>query len=209
MMCSNAMKLSTRLTAPDTDQYFKREVQRQSILELYATKGTGQVSMRELASHLRVTPGAFYHHYPSKQHLLFDFIEELYENLATILSQPKPVSADPIDFVVRAHLDLYVLRPYHFKIALRDTPLLKPKHRDAVQRLSAQYHDSVWGILALKNAEQQAEPNVIAPAVIQVLMSAPEWISHELTAVQTRRELLSCMLKGAIDGLLKFHNRRV
>ncbi|MFJ7884439.1 TetR/AcrR family transcriptional regulator [Pseudomonas sp. NPDC096917] len=202
------MRIPSNSCAPDADQYIKREVQRQSILELYATRGFGQVSMRELASHLRVTPGAIYHHYPSKQHLLFDFIEELYEDLTSRLSQPEPIPADPIDFIVSAHLDLYVMRPFHFKIALRDAQLLEQEHRDDLQRLSAQYYDSVCGILGLKNAEQQAGSNIIASAIIQVLISAPEWINHELTAVKTRRELLSCMLNGAIGRLLKFHNRR-
>ncbi|MFJ7884433.1 TetR/AcrR family transcriptional regulator [Pseudomonas sp. NPDC096917] len=59
-------------------------------MELYATRGFAQVSIRELASHLRVTSGAIYQHYPSKQHLLFDYIEELYEDLTTRLSQPEP-----------------------------------------------------------------------------------------------------------------------
>ncbi|MFJ7884432.1 hypothetical protein ACIQYF_13180 [Pseudomonas sp. NPDC096917] len=95
------------------------------------------------------------------------------------------------------------MQPYHFKIALRDAQLLKPKHRDDVQRWSAQYHGSVYGILDLTNAALQAESNVIASAVIQMLLSAPEWINPELIAVQTRHELLSCMLKGAIYRQLK------
>nr|BFE97996.1 hypothetical protein GCM10020185_85320 [Pseudomonas brassicacearum subsp. brassicacearum] len=51
---------------------------RDKALELFANKGFGQVGMRELASHLGLTPGSLYHHYPSKQHLLADLIEEFF-----------------------------------------------------------------------------------------------------------------------------------
>ena len=61
------------------------EERRDKALELFAVKGFGQVSMRELASHLGLTAGSLYHHFPSKQHLLLDWIEEFYEELLATL----------------------------------------------------------------------------------------------------------------------------
>ena len=60
---------------------------RNKALELLASKGFGQVGMRELASSLGLTPGSLYHHYPSKQHLLLDLIDEFYEELLTTLGR--------------------------------------------------------------------------------------------------------------------------
>ncbi|MNM13398.1 HTH-type transcriptional repressor KstR2 [compost metagenome] len=67
---------------------------RDKVLELFASKGFGQVGMRELATCLGLSPGSLYHHYPSKQHLLLDLIEEFYEELLATLGvsrkRPRP-----------------------------------------------------------------------------------------------------------------------
>jgi hypothetical protein len=62
------------------------EERRDRAMALFAEKGFGQVSMRELAAH-GLTAGSLYHHFPSKQDLLYDLIEELYEELQATLDQ--------------------------------------------------------------------------------------------------------------------------
>ncbi|SUD70117.1 TetR family transcriptional regulator [Pseudomonas putida] len=64
------------------------EERRDRAMALFAEKGFGQVSMRELAAHLGMTAGSLYHHFPSKQDLLYDLIEELYEELQATLAWP-------------------------------------------------------------------------------------------------------------------------
>ena len=63
------------------------EERRDRAMALFAEKGFGQVSMRELAAHVGLTAGSLYHHFPSKQDLLYDLIEELYEELQATLDQ--------------------------------------------------------------------------------------------------------------------------
>ncbi len=75
------------MTCAERGGYY--EERRDKALELLAVKGFGQVSMRELASHLGLTAGSLYHHFPSKQHLLFDLIEELFEELLATLQRPR------------------------------------------------------------------------------------------------------------------------
>ncbi|WP_332821602.1 TetR/AcrR family transcriptional regulator, partial [Pseudomonas sp.] len=50
-------------------------------LELFAERGFAEVGMRELALHLGIGAGSVYHHFQSKEQLLFELIEELYEDL--------------------------------------------------------------------------------------------------------------------------------
>ena len=64
-----------------TEGYSGYETIRAQALELFVSKGFGQVSMRELARHVGLAPGSLYNHFPSKQALLFDLIEEIYEEL--------------------------------------------------------------------------------------------------------------------------------
>ena len=73
---------------------------RDKVLELFASKGFGQVGMRELATCLGLAPGSLYHHYPRKQHLLLDLIgldtvlailEAFYEGFNDSKYRPAPL----------------------------------------------------------------------------------------------------------------------
>ena len=57
------------------------ETLRGKALVLFAERGFAQVGMRELALHLGMAAGSLYHHFESKEQLLFELIEELYEEL--------------------------------------------------------------------------------------------------------------------------------
>ena len=91
------------------------EDRRDKALELFAAKGFGQVSMRELAAHVGLTAGSLYHHFPSKQHLLFDLIEELFEELLATLNPGRgKVPAGRLSAVIRAHWALHDERSLQF-----------------------------------------------------------------------------------------------
>ncbi|RMH81683.1 TetR/AcrR family transcriptional regulator, partial [Pseudomonas sp. AOB-7] len=53
------------------------ETLRGKALALFAERGFAQVGMRELALHLGMAAGSLYHHFESKEQLLFELIEEL------------------------------------------------------------------------------------------------------------------------------------
>ena len=86
------------------------EESRTKALQLFACKGFGQVSMRDLASHLGLTAGSLYHHFPSKQYLLFELLEEFYEDMGAILHdclQPGGDKAKALQRFIKARLALH------------------------------------------------------------------------------------------------------
>ena len=111
---------------------------RDKVLELFSSKGFGQVGMRELATCLGLSSGSLYHHYPSKQHLLLDLIEEFYEELlATLdrLNQKGPAKRDKLQNLIRAHLNLHREMPWHFRLAERDSGCLNDEQQARVRQL--------------------------------------------------------------------------
>ena len=118
------------------------EESRDKALELFALKGFGQVSMRELAAHLGLAAGSIYHHFPSKQHLLFDLIEELHEELLATLSLPQKrtrSSESPLCALIRAHWNLHRERPLQFRLAERDLCCLSDTQQQQILNLREQY----------------------------------------------------------------------
>ncbi|MNF75497.1 HTH-type transcriptional repressor KstR2 [compost metagenome] len=178
---------------------------RDKVLELFASKGFGQVGMRELATCLGLSPGSLYHHYPSKQHLLLDLIEEFYEELLATLErirQKAPAKRDKLNSVIRAHLNLHRDMPWHFRLVERDSGCLNDEQQQRVQQLREQYERTLLKILGIK--PRFSEQGVLAAghAIASLLNSAPSWLTPHILDEQEHDELLESLVNGAIERVL-------
>jgi AcrR family transcriptional regulator len=179
---------------------------RDKVLELFASKGFGQVGMRELATCLGLSPGSLYHHYPSKQHLLLDLIEEFYEELLAALAriqQKAPGKRDKLNNLIRAHLNLHRDMPWHFRLVERDLGCLNEEQQERVRHLREQYERTLLKMLGAKS-QQSSEQGFLATghAVASLLNSAPTWLMPYGLEVQERDELLENLVSGAIERVL-------
>ncbi len=178
---------------------------RDKALELFASKGFGQVGMRELATHLGLTPGSLYHHYPSKQHLLADLIEEFFEELLATLGRIEQLPRDKrgnLQRLIRAHLKLHREMPWHFRLVERDSGCLNVDQQQRVEHLRQQYEQR---LLLMLGAPRRLPSRVIAAAghaIATLLNSAPSWLAHQSLEQHEHDELLENLLTGAIERVL-------
>lgn len=162
---------------------------RDKALELFASKGFGQVGMRELAAYLGLTPGSLYHHYPSKQHLLLDLIEEFYEELLATLTRIERrsrTSQGSLLPLIQAHLKLHQDMPWHFRLVERDSSCLNDDQQVRVRQLQQRYEQQLMRMLcpAIRLGDQAllAAGHTIA----SLLNSAPGWLSQHPAPAGTR-----------------------
>ncbi|WP_420235513.1 TetR/AcrR family transcriptional regulator [Pseudomonas sp. ABY48] len=178
---------------------------RDKVLELFASKGFGQVGMRELASHLGLTPGSLYHHYPSKQHLLADLIEEFFEELLATLGrielQPRDKRGN-LQRLIRAHLKLHREMPWHFRLVERDRGCLNVEQQQRVQHLREQYERRLLLILGPVRRLPSQAIAAAGHAIATLLNSAPSWLAHHPLEQHEHDELLENLLAGAIERVL-------
>lgn len=179
---------------------------RDIVLELFASKGFGQVGMRELATCLGLSPGSLYHHYPSKQHLLLDLIEEFYEELLSTLGridQKGSAKRDKLPNLIRAHLNLHREMPWHFRLAERDSGCLNAEQQARVRQLREQYERTLLKMLGAPS--RLGEQCLIAAghAIANLLNSAPGWLAHHPLEDAQRDELLESLVIGAVERLLR------
>jgi len=177
---------------------------RDKALELFASKGFGQVGMRELASHLGLTPGSLYHHYPSKQHLLLDLIEEFFDELHSTLKrlQRRKLQGDCLPALIRAHLKLHRELPRHFRLVERDSGCLNPDQQVRVGQLRERYEQQLLQLLGTPPGLGAAAQRAAAHALANLLNSAPSWFNEQPLAEREREALLENLLSGAIERLL-------
>lgn len=116
----------------------KRVLQtRHLALSLFATKGYANVGMRELASALGIGCGSIYNHIESKEALLYEFIEELYEVLYVNAMRTRHCAsaAERLRAVLHMHLGLHDSMAEHFLLAEQEWRNLDPAHQQqALQR---------------------------------------------------------------------------
>ena len=178
---------------------------RDKVLELFASKGFGQVGMRELATCLGLSPGSLYHHYPSKQHLLLDLIEEFYEELLATLGRIKqkaPGKRDRLNSLIRAHLNLHRDMPWHFRLVERDSDCLNDEQQARVRHLREQYERQLMVILGARSRFSESGLLAAGHAIAALLNSAPSWLASHALEEGEHTELLENMVGGAIERLL-------
>ncbi|MCU7247460.1 TetR/AcrR family transcriptional regulator [Pseudomonas koreensis] len=178
---------------------------RDKVLELFASKGFGQVGMRELATCLGLAPGSLYHHYPSKQHLLLDLIEEFYEELLATLErieQTPPTQRGRLNQLICAHLNLHQEMPWHFRLAERDSGCLNEDQHEQVRQLRTQYERKLLMMLGARPLLSEQALLAAGHAVASLLNSAPSWLRHYSLDERERDTLMVSMVSGAIERLL-------
>ncbi|MDD0974131.1 TetR/AcrR family transcriptional regulator [Pseudomonas fontis] len=180
------------------------EERRDKALELFANKGFGQVSMRELASHLGLTAGSLYHHFPSKQHLLFDLIEELFEELLATLNPPARArgATQVLATVIRAHWTLHAERPLQFRLAERDVCCLSDEQQARIAALRRDYETRLLNLIAPRAALPAASLEATGHVIATLLNSLPGWLQQSPLPEAQRLALMENMLLGAIERTL-------
>ena len=176
------------------------EERRDKALELFALKGFGQVSMRELAAHVGLTAGSLYHHFPSKQHLLFDLIEELYEELLATLHPVGRGKAVRLSAVIRAHWELHGERPLQFRLAERDLCCLSDEQQAQIAGMRREYERRLLVLIAPSTRLDGVALEAAAQVVASMLNSLPGWLQNSAAPQAQRLALMESMLLGAIEG---------
>ncbi|WP_060481252.1 TetR/AcrR family transcriptional regulator [Pseudomonas sp. NBRC 111119] len=175
------------------------EERRDRAMALFAEKGFGQVSMRELAAHIGLSAGSLYHHFPSKQDLLFDLIEELYEELHATLGQSRQAmarGASALSCLVAAHWQLHAERPLQFRLAERDLCCLNEAQQAQLAALRSRYQAELLRLIA-PQARLHKEALL---ATAQVLATLLNQLPGMLQALP-EREGLALMERIVLGGL--------
>ncbi|MCY1424375.1 Bacterial regulatory protein, tetR family [compost metagenome] len=121
---------------------------RHKALELFARCGFSRVSMRDLATCLGINAGSIYNHIDSKEALLFELIEELYEQLlhgAGLVNRRKSAPAVRLHALLESHLLLRDRMAAHFRLAEYDLHCLSNEQRASILALRRRYEEHLVG----------------------------------------------------------------
>ncbi|WXL25970.1 TetR/AcrR family transcriptional regulator [Ectopseudomonas mendocina] len=180
------------------------EHNRKVALQLFASQGFAQVSLRKLATHMGMSTAALYSHCSSKEELLFDALEEHYENILTIVSRPLRNNGLPrqrLQQISRAIAELYQHGPWLFQLANRERHCLGQAHRQQIEQLR-----QLIGLhMQQLYAKLLDEPKRCSPAIgqlaLNLLEQLPLWLSEANVNAEQQLQLIEHLIQGFFSRL--------
>lgn len=172
-------------------------------LELFATRGFAEVGIRELAAHLGFSPGSVYHYIESKEALLYELIEHLYETLLENTLARRGCADTPLirlRTLVLAHIALHGEYGSYFLVAEREQRCLGTTYRKRVECLRVAYENHIEGLMAqIKGVRPDAPLKALSCSVVSMLNLLPEWLSSAKCTAETLAIAFD-MAMGAIEA---------
>jgi len=148
--------------------------------ELFAKRSFGQVSMRELATHLGIQAGSLYHHFESKESLLFELIEALYHRLlknAQYQSSRYGTPQAKLKALVQAHIALHEQLGAYFEVTEHELRNLCHEYQQRIHCLRHGYEQHFLDLLA----ETRLQTPLLRAAVqsmVSILNNLPAWLEQ-------------------------------
>jgi AcrR family transcriptional regulator len=170
---------------------------------LFAERGFDSVGLRELAAHLGIKAGSLYNHIESKEALLFELIESLYEDLLDVVTRPerRPVSQQVrLDRLIDGHVQLYREKADYFRVAQHAKTCLSARHQETIAQLRNDYERHLMTVLNGLGLPPRSLALVTTRSVAALLHHLPHWLGDVDIASEGYRQLLGRMILGAVTA---------
>jgi len=180
---------------------------RRKAVELFARHGFSRVSMRDLATYLGIKAGSIYNHIDNKETLLFELIEELYEELlegASLVIRRKTAPSVRLQGLLEAHLRLHERMAAHFRLAEYDLHCLSCEQQASILTLRRRYEEHLLETIEqLTGKPPSVTRRATVRSIVSLLNQLPAWVGETQTGIGARRKLLHDMVMSSLQGALR------
>jgi AcrR family transcriptional regulator len=172
---SNSLRVTTSREGNDRGAF---DGHRHTALKLFAQHGFRQISMRDLALHIGLKPGSIYYYIESKEQLLFEFIEEIYDflNVPGFLTY-NVYALSPVERLqkfIEYHVHIYSSMPLHFQLLQREKVNLTDVYGDALRAHADKYEAYTLTLIdPLIDGQFKSCATQKAGDIVQLLNSVP------------------------------------
>lgn len=148
---------------------------------LFTTKGYEAASMRDLAAAVDIRPSSLYHHFPSKQHILFAICSTFQRdfNLEVV---PELRAERPADLAIRAaikrHVEFSNRRWPDVLVNMRERRSLPAEQQASINVLRRQYRDAIAAVIergTREGAFAVPDPKLAAMMILDMVNGMAQW----------------------------------
>jgi AcrR family transcriptional regulator len=174
-----------------------------SAAELFARKGIGATTVREIADAVGVLSGSLYHHFESKdaivEEILSGYLDTIQERYAQVLDSGK-APADCLHDLVLCSLQVVSEQPYATAIYQNELHYLREQQRFAEVLAGAGNVQQTWLRVIEKGVAEGAFRDDIEPRVFYRLIRDAVWLSvrwhHQDPPERLADDITSVFLDG-------------
>jgi AcrR family transcriptional regulator len=152
---------------------------------LFYERGYPSVSTRSLAQAAGIQGGSLYHHFTSKEEILYRIVQygsgEFFAGLLPHLEAPDQSYAERLDRFVRSYITDAQPRRYAIAVLFRDMAHLSPDHFTELQAVRRHFQQTVQRFLADGVAAGEftvPDAKVAGIAVLDLLKGVDAWIKE-------------------------------
>jgi AcrR family transcriptional regulator len=186
---------------------------RQEILRtaarLFYQKGYDATSMNDVAAALKLSKGGLYHHFQSKDEILFDLMNHALNITEERVLKPVRTIADPelaLRALIRLHVDVVLsFRDREITVLLHEHHPLPPSLRKPINVRKKEYvrfvEKLVSGVQQARTSQPTVTPRAGALALLGMINWIYQWYKPEgrLTAPEIARQYTEIFFAGAFQ----------
>lgn len=147
--------------------------------KVFRTKGYRAASVQDIADQVGMLKGSLYHHFASKEDLLYLVVKEpiarLYARLGEIVAEDLP-AAEKLRRAILAHLEAFDAHHPHLFVYLRETEEFKSRFR-AKMGLSPKQYERFWQQILREGVKSgEFRPDLDVPVISYGLLGMLNWL---------------------------------
>lgn len=184
----------------------RREIILQEAAHLFRENGYLAANLRELARRAGIQGGSIYHHFPSKQEILFELMDHTMTDMIERLSERLSGAGTPLEKLRRTvhfHIEYFVTGPDQTYITDDELRNLEPQNYLDVVAKRDRYQRMVEEILEAGRDEQGwrlDEPKLFTRALLKMCAGVATWYKPEgpLTIDQIANSYADLLCNGLL-----------
>lgn len=167
------------------DTISRREIILQEAAHLFREKGYPGANLRELARRAGIQGGSIYHHFASKQEILFQLMDHTMSDMIERLTERLASTRTPLEKLrttVYFHIEYHVTGPDRTYITDEELRNLEPENYLKVVAKRDRYQKIIENILRSGKEEgnwQLDEPKLYTRALIKMCAGVSTWFKPE------------------------------
>lgn len=174
--------------------------------EVFVERGFDAATTRDIGERAGILSGSLYHHFATKEEMLFVLVSEVYtEALSSLesLRDAPGTCADRLRLFVVIHVRHLIANLARTTLALHEVRSLTEEHRAAVAEAEERYVRIVTDLIEGGRADGSIRPDADPALARMVVLGAANWVYrwYRPGGEHTPEEIASGIASLAVDGL--------
>jgi len=178
---------------------------RRAARSLFAAHGYNSVSMRDIARDVGKQPGGIYNHFPNKQSILVDLMQDNLARAHAAVIAPIDADAAPsaqLEQFVRGHVAYNIANPDDIFIAYMELRSLEPDGAAQIMKDRNAYERALFEILRdglNEGTFKLRDPAIHARSILSMLGGVTVWFRQ--SGRQSSSEVAECYVQAALQSV--------